>query len=55
MTRWPVPDIAKLFFDLPHGLEISCAVECIPPHEQEFDEVPRDIPASDVQTVREMW
>ena len=48
------PDVAKLLLDLPDGLKVSCAVECVPAHEEELDQIPRDVAPGDVKSPREV-
>jgi len=48
------PDVANLLLDLSDGLEIGRTVEGVTTHEQEFDQIPRDIAPGDVEPSREM-
>jgi hypothetical protein len=48
------PHIAKFLLDFTHGLEIGGTVERITAHEQQFDQVPRDISTCNVQASGEM-
>ena len=48
------PDVAKLFLDLPDGLEIGRAVKRVPAHEQKLDQVPRDVAPGDIEPPREV-
>jgi hypothetical protein len=49
-----LPDIANLFLNLSDGLEIGRTVEGITTHEQEFDQIPRDVAPGDVESPCEM-
>ena len=49
-----LPDVANLLLDLSDGLEIGRTVEGVTTHEQEFDQIPRDVAPSDVEPPREM-
>ena len=48
------PDVAKLLLDLPDGLKVGRAVEGVPAHEEEFDQIPRDVAPGDIKPPREM-
>lgn len=49
-----VRDIAELFLDLAHSLEICCAVEGVPAAKEEADELPGNVAAGNVETAREV-
>merc|ERR1711892_1001664 len=50
-----VAHIAQLLLHHAHRLEISCVVKGISSEKQQFDEVPGDVPASNVQPLSQMW
>jgi hypothetical protein len=49
-----VANIAELFLDLPHGLEVSCAVESITTEEEKLDQVAGDITSSNIKATGQM-
>mmetsp|Transcript_28081 Transcript_28081/g.90531 ORF Transcript_28081/g.90531 Transcript_28081/m.90531 type:complete len:362 (+) Transcript_28081:318-1403(+) len=44
-----VGDVAELFLDLADGFEVGGAIKGVASEEEEFDEVPRDVAAGDVE------
>ena len=48
------PDVANLLLDLPDGLKVGRAVEGVPAHEKELDQISRDVSPGDVKSPREV-
>jgi hypothetical protein len=44
----------ELFLQLPNGLKVGCAVECVPAQDQELDWIPHDVGPDDIESPYEM-
>jgi hypothetical protein len=48
------PHVAQLLLDLPNGLEIGGTVKGVAAHEEQLDEIPCNIAASDIESTGKM-